>query len=42
LANDVIDAELGLITEGLVTTDCVGANDATFRAGFPYVAAPNT
>jgi hypothetical protein len=41
LADDVIDAELGLITEGLVTTDCVPANDKAFRAGFPYLAAPH-
>jgi hypothetical protein len=42
LADDVIDAELNLVTEELVKTDCVGANDKAFRAGFPYVAAPNT
>jgi hypothetical protein len=41
LADDVIDAELGLITEGLVTTDCVPANDKDFRTGFPYLAAPH-
>ena len=41
LADDVIDAELGLITEGLVTTDCVPANDVSFPASFPYLAAPN-
>lgn len=40
LADDVIDAELGLITEGAVTSDCVG-NDSTFRTSFPYVGAPN-
>jgi len=39
LADDVIDAELGLVTEGLVTTDCVGTNDVPFRTGFPYVGA---
>ena len=38
-ADDVIDTELGLITEGFVTTDCVGANDATFPTTFPYLAA---
>lgn len=42
LADDVIDAELGLVSEGLVTTDCVGANDVQFRTGFPYVAAPHS
>jgi hypothetical protein len=40
LADDVIDAELGLISEGLVTTDCVPQNDATFSNSFPYLAAP--
>lgn len=41
LADDVIDAELGLVTEGLVTTDCVPANDAAFSSSFPYLAAPH-
>jgi hypothetical protein len=40
LADDVIDAELGLVTEGLITTDCIN-NDSTFLAGFPYVGVPN-
>jgi hypothetical protein len=40
LADDVIDAELGLITEGLITTDCV-ANDSTFLPAFPYLGMPN-
>jgi hypothetical protein len=40
-ADDVIDAELGLITEGLVTTDCVGSNDVAFPSSFPYLAAPH-
>ncbi len=40
LSDDVIDAELGLITNGAVTTDCV-ANDSTFLGTFPYVGAPN-
>lgn len=40
LANDVIDVELGLITEGLITTDCV-ANDSTFSSNFPYLAPAN-
>ncbi len=39
LADDVIDAELGLITNGAITTDCV-ANDSTFLAGFPYLGTP--
>lgn len=40
LADDVIDAELGLITEGAVTTDCVSKNDRPFRSAFPYLATP--
>lgn len=41
LADDVIDAELGLITEGLITTDGVDANDVPFQAEFPYLAPAN-
>lgn len=41
LADDVIDAELGLITEGAATTDCVSRNDKAFVAAFPYLAAPH-
>lgn len=41
LADDVIDAELGIITEGLVTTDCVSANDKAFLTAFPYLASAN-
>ena len=40
LANDVIDAELGIVTNGLVTTDCV-ANDSAFIGTFPYLAPAN-
>ena len=40
LADDVIDAELGLITEGLITTDCVD-NDSAFLSEFPYLGVPN-
>jgi len=40
LADDVIDIELGLVTNGAVTTDCVG-NDSVFSGSFPYLAAPN-
>ena len=40
LADDVIDAELNLITEGAVKTDCVSKNDRAFRAAFPYLANP--
>jgi hypothetical protein len=41
LADDVIDAELNLITEGAVKTDCVSKNDRAFRASFPYLATPH-
>jgi hypothetical protein len=40
LADDVIDIELGLVTNGAVTTDCV-ANDSTFSTSFPYLAPAN-
>jgi len=40
LPDDVIDAELNLITNGGVTTDCV-SNDSTFRSTFPYVGVKN-
>lgn len=40
-ADDVIDSELGLVTEGFVTTDCVGSNDVAFPSTFPYLAAPH-
>ena len=37
-SNDVIDAELSLLTNGGVTTDMVNANDVPFLPGFPYLA----
>jgi hypothetical protein len=40
LADDVVDAELGLITEGLLTSDCVD-NDSSFIDTFPYLAEAN-
>lgn len=40
LADDVIDVELGLITQGAITTDNVN-NDSTFLADFPYLGVPN-
>jgi hypothetical protein len=40
LADDVIDTELGLITEGLITTDCID-NDSQFLNNFPYLGRPN-
>jgi hypothetical protein len=41
LQNDVIDAELGLLSAGAVTGDGVNMNDVAFRNSFPYLAAPN-
>ena len=41
LADDVIDAELSILTKGAVTTDGVGANDVAFPGVFPYLAAAN-
>ena len=40
LADDVIDAELNLLTKGAVTGDGV-ANDSAFTTSFPYLAAAN-
>ena len=40
LADDVIDAEFSLLTNGNVTSDGVNANDKAFLANFPYLAAP--
>jgi hypothetical protein len=40
-ADDVIDAELNLITEGAVKTDCVDHNDKKFPKAFPYLAGPH-
>jgi hypothetical protein len=41
LRDDVIDAELNLVTEGAVTTDCVNRNDRAFPRRFPYLARPH-
>lgn len=41
LADDVIDAELGLLTNGGLTTDGVDGNDVPFRNRFPYLAKAN-
>lgn len=40
LADDVIDIELNLVSNGALTSDCV-ANDSTFRTTFPYWQGPN-
>ncbi len=41
LADDVIDIELGIVTNGGLTSDCVDANDAAFSSTFPYLALAN-
>jgi hypothetical protein len=41
LSDDVIDAELGLVTNGGISTDCVGAHSDT-SGQFPYLGAPHT
>ena len=41
LADDVIDAELALVTNGAVPSDCVDANDQPFSNTFPYLASAN-
>jgi hypothetical protein len=38
LADDVIDAELSLLTNGAITTDLVNSNDRPFGSAFPYLA----
>jgi hypothetical protein len=40
LSDDVIDAELSLITNGKISGDCVG-NDSTFSNTFPYLGSAN-
>ena len=41
LTDDVIDAELNLLSSGGVTTDLVDANDVPFSNVFPYLAFAN-
>jgi Domain of unknown function (DUF4331) len=40
LTDDVIDAELGIVTHGAITSDCVGAHHDT-TSTFPYLGAPH-
>ncbi len=40
LRDDVIDNELPLVTNGLVTTDCVGPH-GDYRSTFPFLGAPH-
>jgi Domain of unknown function (DUF4331) len=41
LADDVIDLELTVVSNGAITTDKVDANDKPFLGSFPYLAAPH-
>jgi hypothetical protein len=41
LADDVIDIELGLTTNGCVTTDNVGPHTADYLGTFPYLGVPH-
>ncbi len=40
-ANDVIDAEFSLLTNGNITSDGVNSNDKSFPTSFPYLASPH-
>jgi hypothetical protein len=40
LADDVIDAELGIVTNGHITSDCVGPH-SDYLTSFPYVGNPH-
>ena len=40
LADDVIDAELALVTDGGIPSDCIG-NDSAFPGAWPYLAPAN-
>jgi hypothetical protein len=41
LSDDVIDIELGLVTNGAVPSDCVGTH-ADLSSSFPYLGAPHS
>lgn len=41
LADDVINAEFSVLTDGNIVSDGVDANDATLRTTFPYLAGPH-
>ncbi len=40
LADDVIDAELGIVTKGVVPSDCVAAH-TDYQGVFPYLGSPH-
>ncbi len=41
LAEDVIDFELTVVTDGGIPGDCINANDVALMTGFPYLADPH-
>jgi hypothetical protein len=41
LSDDVIDAELGIVTKGVVPTDCVNAH-SDYLGVFPYLGMPHS
>jgi len=41
LSDDVIDAELGVTTNGCVTSDNSDASGHTYLPSFPYLGVPN-
>jgi len=41
LSDDVIDAELGVTTNGCVTSDNANASGHTYLSSFPYLGVPN-
>ena len=42
LSDDVIDAELGVTTNGCVTSDNVGPGGHTYLPAFPYLGTPHS
>jgi len=40
-ADDVIDTELNLLSNGAIPTDCVPSNDVVLPSTFPYLASPH-
>jgi hypothetical protein len=40
-ADDVINAEFGLVTDFVINSDGVNANDSALPSSFPYLAAPH-
>jgi hypothetical protein len=40
-ADDVINAEFGLVTDFQINSDGVDANDVAFPTSFPYLGAPH-